>query len=411
MKKFAIAVAIAIVAFGLYWTSHRSESPASFGVVLQDALREDSSIKRMLRLGEAFDSMSVDQIPEAIESINRYGRFLADFEIRMFFEAWARHDPAAAVAHSATMVSVPKREAALAAAIESWARRDPNAARETVDQMLKDEPIMRGTAIHALIEGWVNSGQPGVVEWVRGGPEYHRTLGTTSVVATAARRLEREEFIAWADQHLQGIEDPEFEKQFFRRVTKFLADLYTTRAIDWVGGYATEDYATPSERLRLIVSRGLRHDPDRVLEWAESFGSELYRPEIRSAAGKWFRDDFEAASTFLHNVHDEGKLTAIHDPMIGAYARQLTARPRSDWETSIAWAQKIQDEDDRRKILKRAASSWLQGAPADAERWLSESPMSEEDRSAIREMAARATKDAPKRSGGNPNIDQLLRGQ
>lgn len=390
MTKIILSLmATAILAFGLGWlaSSQPAEQPAArlekgaFGPAVREALREASPAVRTRNLANLFDAMTADQIDEAVAVYDREINFIANFEIELLFEAWARHDPFAALAHAEGLRAPLKRQAAVEATIRSWATHAPLAAREVVTKLLEENPTLRQPSLANLVVGWVQSGQPGVASYVAGLSEPYQMLGSVALAGAQARRLGSADLARWADSVLLEIENAEFEEGLFGRVVKAIARRDPAAAAAWVDRHADADYAV--QGYRLAIEFGLAGDPDTMIAWSGHADPEKRQKPISFAAKRWLDGDFAAASNYIESA----ALTPLHDPFVAEYAAALFRK--SEWLRSIDWAERIVEQKLRDETLQRTALVWLRNDPTAAELWLGQSPLEETAREQVREAAAR----------------------
>lgn len=408
LKPILARVALAIAAMGLLsmGCSEASEAPATragvlvpsepppaakvdgFGATLQDRLSEGDRVTRILRLAELFGSMRADQAREAVAVFDRKLNVIKTVEIELLFSAWARYDPQAALDHLEAWSTQWQRDAAFEATIYGWALRDPLAAREKVDEILDKRPLLRRLALTNLVTGWVFSGRPGVEAYVAGlSRQAFLPMGATALVGAQSRRLEATDLASWANEQLLPEADDHSEPEFFTRVLRRLAQRDPAVARAFADQHA--DAHVAGKYVRHVIEGSLARDPGPTLAWAEQFETDVREPPLRVAAASWLNDDFGGASNFIQ----ETTLGAIHDPIVEEYGRALSRR--GEWASSVAWVERIHDEQRRQTLLRNAVVVWLRKDPEAAELWLGESSFGDEDRTSMRELAARPVE--PKR--------------
>lgn len=357
-----------------------------FGPAVQRALADPSLLRGTQRLAQLLDRLPPDQLDDVRLVFEAEGYALDELELDLFFHAWARIDPAAAVDHARTFSWETKRGPVLAAAIQGWALQDPQAAREVVDDLYNPRSPLSRPLYEGLVLGWASSGEPGLEAYVSGMDRAFKSGAGAQLVAARARHLGAQGLGPWADAFLADLEDdPDFAREVFRRVTKSLARRDPVTATAWADRH--EETELGSAAVALVAEYGTARDPDHVFEWIESketAGDDdgaKHAHAVRQGARRWLAADHDGMREFLTSH----TLTSLHDPAVAEFAVSLVrARGAAAVPEGLEWAEKIGDPVMRNGALGAIAARWIRHDPKAAEIWLEQSPLGETARQKVR---------------------------
>ena len=243
-----------------------------------------------------------------------------------------------------------RRPAALSAVIRGWALRDPQAATQAVETIGAAHPMQRQVFVENLLKGWVQSGQPGLIEFIADRPE--RTFPTTAmwIAGGQTRRLGVPGVLDWLDGHLTSDLPAKLKLNLFRRVTGMASRLDPARVAVWLKTHEGQEYTNRAPTL--LVERWVSLDPDAAMNWV-----------------------VEMAPT-----------AEAYDPAFRAYSIVMARR---DPVSAMPWAARITNEESRRTALTRVASSWYRRDAEAAENWLLLSELDEKSRDQVRSAPGR----------------------
>jgi hypothetical protein len=382
--SYPVALISLIVGIGIGWAgAHFLPSPgeptpvsSDLGADLLAALAEASPSERLVGLAQALERVDAGNLDRMIEVIDRERTVLSESEIQLFFEAWARFEPLAALEHPLNeRWPARTRVPSVAAAMERWALSDPIAAREFVDRRLQAAPKLGQKLIHPFVSGWAHSGAPGAFEYILEIPVHVRPTATLALVASQARRLGVEGLLSWADARV-GRGDEVLQRDFFRRVTKAAARRDPAATGAWVLTHVDREYAV--DGVRLVAERWFPDQPDEAFAWVTNETPEPFHERaLNSALSMWTAIKLDPARRWL----ERQTLGPAHDPMVDVFARQLA---KTEGEEAIGWAERIHDPEQRSATLGEVATLWVEREPQAAERWLAGSSLDDAARAAIR---------------------------
>ena len=364
-------------------TPRATDSTAAFSSVLRSALAEPDDLERLRRLLGLVEQLDAAKAEAGAVVFDKHLGLVGEAEIRLFFSAWARFDPEAALAHAHEW-RADARDVAVSATIRTWALRAPDQARAVADEIFAQHPTLRLSTIRALVSGWAHSGQEGLIAYVVAQPHHLRAPGNVAMVQAQAHRLDAEAFRAWAQAAVHYVatesQDPEFARGVFRRVSRALGRQDPIELARWTESHAGQAYA--EDGARLTMQYFLPHDPAAALAWVEGADPAVREHAIRIALRIWLRGVPAEATAWVESTPG----TAVDDTVHDVYAQMLAQR--GDPEAGIAWTTNIADETRRLAALQSVAGIWYGRDEAAAEAWLLESPLDAEARQAARGAAA-----------------------
>jgi len=403
----ALLVMLAAVGFGLghYTGLSRGESrgavgrtrqgdapppPSEVSAAVESALLHPDALERTAQLARLLHGLGPDAIGDVRAAYDAVFVDVGDVEIVLLAEWWAQFDPRAAFDWTRREWA-GQHPAVVAAVIRAWAARDPEQARQAVDEIAL--PVLRSASVEALLRGWDESGEPGLVGYVAGlpfgGP---RQL---AIARLATRRLHRsgaEEVLRWAE----GLSDDHpdhFKLQVFRRVASAVAELDPQAAAAWAERHSTGEYG--DGLFRKVGVRWAKRDAPAAMAWLATLPAGQQRDVgIQETYRVWLGRDAEGATTWLRSSELEPWL----EPALALFALYLS---RESPEEAMDWAARIQDQERRQQTIVKIGRRWVVADPDAAESWLDRAELSEEMRSWIHEppRAPRGGLAAPPRDG------------
>jgi hypothetical protein len=358
-----------------------STAEASMGPALDHAFRRASRFDRIQGLTEALAHLDAHNIDAAIDVFETEHWWLGDIEIELFMEAWTRFDPPAALDYAARWPDRVRRPTALAAVVRGWALRDPQAANEAVGTIAAAYPKRRQLFVENLLSGWVQSGQPGLLEYVASLNEAVFLHSAVWIAGGQTRRLGVPAVLDWLDGHLASDLPDKLKLSLFLRVTGMASRLDPARVAAWHAKYEGQEYTRRAGAI--LAERWIPKDPDAAMSWiATSIPEEERRSALRTAFTKWTTADFEGVGAWV----EKAPTAEPYDPAFRAYALVMAQR---DPAGAIPWAERIVNEESRRTALTRVASAWYRRDAEAAESWLSSSELDEKSLEQVRNASNR----------------------
>jgi len=373
MRPLAACIGIALLVASSFALGHALAARGVIGDVfgpgsaservalVREALATPNELTRAETLAPLLQSIQPAELPDIV------GAYEATFPgfgpgkvaMQLLCERWAQIDPRGAAQHIGGWTRY-WREMALPFLMRSWARRDAVTAREVLEAAdLGPEP--RKVATAALLEGWAQSGDPGVWgDYVAGLPfGYDAALEFMS------------EFAAY--QGLDVLEDrvealpDESGDGFKRRALQILVMLAVRGEPEFALSVAERHADTPTGRgLRMTLAmQWVVRDGPSTLDWLLALPAEMeLEHTVRSAYQRWLAMDALGA---LEWALDEP--APRRAAFLDLYAVALADR---DPQQAAELAESVASEKRRSAALTKVAKNWHSQNPAAALLWFEE---------------------------------------
>ena len=364
-------------------SSVESESPArddaqrdSLGVRIDALQRSPDSRGRTRAFLELADKLDEFTTRELTQTLGDRSGQLRVVDLLLLVEGWSAIDPEAASLW-ARLQPEPIGTIMRHAALFAWSRSDPIAALDSLQNITAAD-------LNTLIPGWMDSGKPGLEEFVLS--LGFDPIGQAAISAYAGARVDRDgaqAVIDWverqADRH-QGKMLLNLFRQTLGRVSLVDPDAafaFCERHCEGPHGKALrQKIAQNAARLHgrktmewLAASRDA--DP-RELEWA-----------IRAGFQSWLSSANADALSWAAENAPEHRLEDWFGPLVPIYVNGIY-RDRPD--EAVEWAAWIKDPSQREAILIQVAQRWRERDAEAAEAWLVSSNLSEIAREAARQL-------------------------
>jgi hypothetical protein len=348
-------------------------------VRIREVLLERDPIRRIERLASLLQELAPDAAPLVERAFEPTTLDSGAVELTLVATWWADFDPQSALRWASR--DLYRGDAnATAAVIQAWARRDPEAARAAVEAM--PLPNVSLPAVDALIRGWDESGQPGLLDFVRAQP---RGQAMQMTLASLARRkllrLGPEATLEWAES-FPDDDDPTvtFKLNVFRRAAGMVAEVDPERAA--VFALKHREGAHGHGLVRRVAVRWARQDGQAALEWLGTLGPGTDRENaVDDGYRAWFNHDREGAIQWLKEQPNGPWLGPAHS----IYALHLGTDP----EPGMDWARAhILDEEKREYAINQIGRGWYYRDPEGAREWLESRP------ERIQELIKKQTREA-----------------
>jgi hypothetical protein len=222
----------------------------------------------------------------------------------------------------------------------------------------------------ALVEGWLESGLPGLEEYLIEMPPSNEQQFAISALV---RRLIVRDGIDAALRWVEALPDEapgRFKLQAYRRVASAVADIDPQRAAHWAEKQLAGDFGNGVPR-RVGVSWGRQDGGEAAMTWLASLPAVDHLPfAVDATYREWLRHDREGALRWLR----EAEPNPTFEPAISLYALVTVS---DDLQTALEWAQRLQDEELRHQTLEKLARAWLANDPEAARAWIEGSELPE----------------------------------
>jgi len=353
----------------------RAERPEPADLAsFREALEDPNWLTRTARMSAYLQHLTPDELPEAVEALERRRAWLDAEELRIFMLAWARFDAPAALEHALTWPGRSRRTAA-GAAIYAWSYYAPEAALEALDSV-QDEQL-RDYLRTRLVAGWVRSEhKEGANRYIASLPDGAQRDSFAGMLARELNEQGSEEVMRWAE----GVPEilPGYKQAAFRKACAAIAASDPELAVQWIAEHRGRDYAAGSTAI--IAGRWAEVDPQATLEWllAEPRDEDRERA-IADSFAQWLSFDRARAESWLKETTPAEGL----DEAVRVLVRRTNQRGSP--EGAVAWARQIDDPELRDEVILAVSRAWLRREPAAARSWLERSDLPPALRDAIRD--------------------------
>ncbi len=337
------------------------------------ALLERDELERAYKLSVYLRGLERENLLETLEVLDRHQSGVTPAEIRLLMLAWSRFDAPGAFSWARDWPT-PWKNTLIGEAIWAWGYRDGPAALRALEG-LGDADLV-GRYRSSLMEGWLRSSdRHSATQYIAEIDEPKRRSRLTFVLAAEAARDGADATIAW----LEGVPEDspnDFKQGAFYHAASAVARYEPLRAADWFVQHRDAWYSEGS--LDVIARTWASHyDAPKVMEWLSGLPSvegeratEL--PEALGAAfGVWHRKEPEAAAEWLAAALPDARLDDAVMEIVRAGAQASPAN-------AAAWAERIEDETQRRRALQASGRSWLDQDPDAARAWIDAADFSDE---------------------------------
>jgi len=361
----------------------RSQAEAARPVsrdLLVDALEVRDPLKRAGLLATLLSTLGPEAVPE-VRGILKRPVIHTEFgvvELVLLVRFWAAHEPERATRWASMEAPMAYRVAAAVAAVETWARQDPQAALILVAEASAVGAAETPAVQRALVRGWVDSGQPGLAEYIAAlGPSSPQQRAMSEFARRTLQRDGAKAVMSWAEAIPVKVpeRDGPMKLAMYRQVGSELALADPAAAVLWCKRICEGAYG---DRVRqLIAQRWASHDGRAALEWVASQEPGRVRDQaVKFVFRGWWRGDPEDFETWIAEMSRDG-IEPWLQPLLENYAGAVARRSP---EEAMQWAALIDDEATRERTMVNAARLWLVRDEAGANAWLEQSPLSEDAR-------------------------------
>ncbi len=348
---------------------------------LAELVRDQDPYSRARRLGALLPTLGPEVVPAVEQTLDDLTVDLRATELELLLRYWATYQPEAASRWAQENSPLNYRAVAVFSALSVWAEADPQAAVSAAWNWA-DDPALESIVPIALVRGWFAANDP---------PELRRflrdlpldILGQRAIAAYIRVVIETQGVEAvrrWAEALPDGGDDDKaYKLTVFRRVVDTLSQLDVEAATRWCDTHCAGPYG--SNMRSLIARNWVLHDGPAALAWLSSArpgnGRDL---AVRLTFALWSRTDREAALAWMA-AQTSGEPPPWLRPIYPVYAQLLSGDAPLD---AIRWAERIEDEVERERVLIGVVRVWRHLDEAAAEKWLLQSSFSEEAREKVR---------------------------
>jgi hypothetical protein len=342
-------------------------------------LADPDPIQRAIRLGTYLENLGPEGLDEVRGALKDLSVDHDGVSITLLLAFWSNLDPSGASWYA--MRTVPQGFSATAArtAVTAFARRDP---KKALDQVAANTLVPRGSPAvmeQALVRGWFESGQPGLVEYIAAlGQAEGMQRALNELVRCALRRDGPEGIVRW----IEDLPDEyrAFKLAAFRQAALALTTVDPTVGVAFCEAHCDGPYG---EGLRALVARRYgAWDGPAAMAWVATAepGAERDRAVIAAFEG-WFASEDRPGLVKWYQAKGPEKAEPWLQPTFDLFA---TVQAAMAPEEALAWAQAVQDPQRREGAILNVLRTWRHVDPQAADAWIDQSPLDEDMRERAR---------------------------
>ncbi len=386
MALWILTLAAAFAAgFGL--SRSRTPDAGTAGTDLgsfRSALAERDALERAHGISAFLRGLDPGELPAAREAVEAGYLGMTPADVRVFMHAWARLDPAAALAWARSWPTGWSRTLTQEAAY-AWGFYDGPGALRALEEL--DDPDAGRGLRPSVLQGWLHSDDRAAAgDYVANAADERVRRRLTFTLASEVMKDGPDAVIRWVEAVPEDA--PNLYKQgAFYHGASVIAASDPRRAAAWLETHRAQWYSegTLPEIARKWV---LRHDAPAAFDWLRGLPPNEAREDERGRAiglafRVWQRRDPAAAEAWLRAELPDASL----DPAVEELALVLLGESP---EAAAALALGIQDEARRLRVATQVGRGWLSRDPAAADAWLARSGLPEAVRAAILDGARRS---------------------
>ena len=391
----------ALGGFGRAW-GRRDLGPAQKWAASASLIdREREELTHYLRgLAAAANTSPQRPLPEILKITDEKSR---QRELIAHFRMRAANGVEEAVKEAATLPTKSDRDSVVGSLLVQWAETEPLDALRCAHGAGEH----RGTAWHVFPKALEKNptGTRAFVESLPPGPTHAEYAGR---VAAHLLRENPDDAIRFYEE--ARARDPKLQVTLFYQ-TWFELDPKSAgpRFAEELAQRFPDLKIQPAEFLiRQAMAKWTAKDPQAAGEYVATLPQEVQPTAFYAVAEKWCMDDAAAALgwaaalpqaqareeavrqfTYTWSKHDTGQSSAWlsnlpHDPTRWAATEGFVFSVfDTDPDAALSWARSIADQSKSLDVLRRAWKSWAQKNEASASDWLSNAPLSEQERAAV----------------------------
>jgi len=336
---------------------------------LRAALTERDELERKYLLTSYLRTLDPQDLPAALEEIEKHRVGFDSEEVRLLMFAWCRFDGAGAFATAKNWPS-PWRSVLIEEAMHAWAFHDGPAALAELGTITDDE--LRETLHAAMMSGWVGSRDPlGAAAVAAQVSDFKRRSRLAFRLAGEVKRDGPDALIAFVDGVPEDAPN-DFKATLFGHASGMVARIDPQIAAAWFEREIDRPYTAGG--LQNIASKWAQfHDPRALIEWVGGLSGERLGDADRAiAVGTayriWAADDPDAAADAVDSIQAGPLRDAAIDELARALAEQSPAE-------ALRWSQQIEDDVLRRKRTLRYTRKWFMADSVAFDAWFAEADL------------------------------------
>jgi hypothetical protein len=348
----------------LYRSTAEAENREFSGIdaEIRSALLESDMLVRIERVAGLLQKLGPESAERVLAIYETVWMDLGQIELILLADWWARFDPHAALDWAESDFRTMHNHVIPQAVIRSWSRNDHNAAMARARVKSKGRSGTQAKYESAAIEGWAESGEPGIMEYVQ--LLGHGMARQKALRGITRRKVMRDGVAAafeWADAISE--KDKVFKLNVIRRVASNSALIDPALAATFCSGYDNTYYINSLPQR--VAMKWAKKDPVATMAWLRTINDLDARDiGVREAYRLWLRLDKAAAVGWVKNDENHERWK---DEAVAMYARRVQLM---DPKAALELTEKIVGEDLRIGTQVIIAKTWKVKDTAEAEAWI-----------------------------------------
>jgi hypothetical protein len=348
---------------------------------LAAAIAENDPFERARKLSELLPRLGADAIPAVKDQLLRTRALLGGAEFELLTRFWARHEPKAATNWAFGLTAPTLRTIAVNTVVEEWAKQDPEATLAGTATLIRKDTDRTAVWVSrvALTRGWFARDRAALEAYIRGlGVTATREEWVLAYVVVLGQDQGADALMRWAEA-LPADDEP-FKRSAYHHVTTFISGFDPAAARRWCDANCEGPYAVGMRATVALTALRSGGDPKALVEWLTQAPSNPENDQtLVTAYATWARRDRDAALAWMRERlgGSEPWLRKLQVP----YARNLAQTAPAE---AIELAKSAEPEAAREPLMIDIARAWRQQDEAAAEAWLSASTLSEQARESAR---------------------------
>lgn len=361
----------------LYSETAIEVNQASVALTLDEALasvQDLSDIDALRFLTEAM-ALPISQ-PQRLESI------------QAFLQQLAQTDPMQALELANQIGSLRETEQATVGILKIWAKQDPSSALAWANDALINVPRnSQALQLRAIFQGYAETNPDAALEAAMAMPAEKQVdarmreqlMATVIVTQVRSGDLINAKFAL--DRLPVGVSKNNLTGELVNEWASF--DPQSAAAyVESLGELATSQIKTS------LIEEWAENDPAAAAAWLSRL--EGGDPAMTRAAAEiireWTRYDLTASAQWLNTLPNSPEL----DRAVASYTFRAA---QEDPESAMSWAESINNDWMRNRLMHNVAASWLRDAPENFEQYLEAAALSDEQKESLRNARSSGRRD------------------
>lgn len=350
----------------------------------------------------------------------------------VFFQAWSELDPQSALAGAFRMDDIGMRKIAarsvvgsispsaapqlithlaqnpdkdledecknefLGNLITSWSRLDPDAASRFVDELhVTDHDLNSELSYQTkgdVAYNWGTLDPTAALQWAT---KQKETSDSSTLFADVIRGWCRND-IAAASAYVAQHATEEDIAGTSSTVVNMMFESNAEEAAQWVSRLPAGSARNDAEST--MARNWATKDPASAAKWIATLPTDEQAGLARTVANYWVNDNWEDASRWIATLTGDAR-----DEALSVAAN----RDAAGYLESVTTALSIANEEKRNTLIENTVRNWASGNADEAQGWVKDSPLSNEQRDHLRSVIAETQKDGAE-AGGKAEVERVV---